>query len=190
VLQNENTTRACDVWALGCILFNMLVGSTPFQSPSEYLTFQRILTHCDGTEPLIYPSTIGPAAQTLISSLLKPDPSERLGGGNLGSGNEMEVVKDHVFFSGVSWSTLLLERPPCVPDPAKFPSTEKMQDGANDDWLFEGEATPILMNSSYGSDSDLGRHITSLPQLGQSSFPPPPPSLHLTDCVAFVGFLR
>ena len=32
-----------------------------------------------------------------------------------------------------------------------------MQDGANDDWLLEGEATPILMNS-YGSDSDLGRH--------------------------------
>jgi 3-phosphoinositide dependent protein kinase-1 len=168
VLQNENTTRACDVWALGCILFNMLVGKTPFQTLSEYLTFQRILSHCDGTEPLEYPSSIAPAAQSLIASLLKPIPEERYGGGALGSGNEMEVVKDHVFFSGVSWSTLLLERPPYIPDPSKFPSTDKMQDGANDDWLFEGEATPIMMNSSYGSDSDLGRHL-HVPKLGQIS---------------------
>lgn len=136
----------------------MLVGKSPFQDLSEYLTFQRILQHCDGTEPLIYPSTISPAAQLLIASLLKPVPSERLGGGPLGSDNDMNSVKNHVFFSGVSWSTLLLERPPYIPDPSKFPSTEKMQDGANDDWLLEGEATPILMNPSYGSDSDLGRH--------------------------------
>lgn len=158
VLQNENTTRACDVWALGCILFYMLVGRTPFQAASEYLVFQRILQYCDGSEALLYPSSISPAAQSLIHSMLKPIPTERLGGGVVGSGNDMDAVRNHVFFSGVSWSTLLLERPPYIPDPTKFPSTEKMQDGANDDWLFEGEATPILMNQSYGSDSDLGQN--------------------------------
>lgn len=143
----------------------MLVGKTPFQSASEYLTFQRILQHCDGTDPLVYPPTISPAAQSLISSLLKPNPNDRLGGGSIESGNDMESVKNHVFFSGVSWSTLLLERPPYIPDPSKFPSTDKMQDGANDDWLLEGEATPILMNSSYGSDSDLGRHGRELGEM-------------------------
>jgi serine/threonine protein kinase len=97
VLQDQNTTKACDIWALGCILFSLLTGRTPFQSASEYLTFQCILHHCDGSEPLQYPETIPPLARDLIGALLQPVPSVRLGAG--GGGNGSAALKNHPFFT-------------------------------------------------------------------------------------------
>jgi 3-phosphoinositide dependent protein kinase-1 len=97
VLQDQNTTKSCDVWALGCILFSLLCGRTPFQSASEYLTFQAILHHCDGSEPLTYPETVPPLAQDLIGALLKAVPSERLGAGD-GDENNYAALKNHPFF--------------------------------------------------------------------------------------------
>jgi hypothetical protein len=54
---------------------------------------------------------------------------------------------------GIPWGKLQEEEPPHVPNPATFPTTADMQDGANDDWLFEGEATPIG-GTAHDRDSD------------------------------------
>jgi len=153
VLQDQNTTKACDIWALGCILFSLLCGRTPFQSASEYLTFQSILHHCDGSEPLTYPETIPDLAKDVIGALLQPVPSERLGAGT-GDENNFATLKSHPFFTGIPWGKLQDEEPPYVPNPANFPTTDNMQDGASDDWLFEGEATPIGGNMQTSRDSD------------------------------------
>ena len=151
VLQNEHTTRACDIWALGCILYNMLVGKTPFQSPSEYLTFQAILQHCDNTQPVQYPDTIPALARDLIASFLLPNPTDRLGAGDKGSDNDIpNAVHSHAFFRDMPWENLAERIPPYLPDASTFPPPDQMRDGAYDDWLFEGEATPIIMHS-YGS---------------------------------------
>lgn len=40
VLNNTGITYASDLWALGCILYQMIVGKPPFKGRSEYLTFQ------------------------------------------------------------------------------------------------------------------------------------------------------
>lgn len=153
VLLDHNTTTSCDIWALGCILFSLLTGRTPFQAASEYLTFQSILHHCDGTEPLQYPDTIPPVAQDLIGKFLRAEPSDRLGAGN-GEENGFAALKNHSFFEGVPWGNLQDEIPPFLPDPATFPTTDDMQDGAGDDWLLEGEATPIGGYRRDSRDSD------------------------------------
>lgn len=152
VLQDQNATKACDIWALGCILFSLLTGRTPFQSASEYLTFQSILHHCDGSEVLSFPDTIPMVAQDLIKSLLQAVPSERLGGGE--GDKSIAALKGHNFFNEVSWGALHEQDPPYHPDPSTFPTTENMHDGANDEWLFEGEATPIGGGRMDSQDSD------------------------------------
>lgn len=40
VLANEPATPRVDMWALGCMAFELLVGEPPFRGPSDYLTFQ------------------------------------------------------------------------------------------------------------------------------------------------------
>lgn len=34
--------READLWALGCCVYQFMAGFTPFDSPSAYLSFQRV----------------------------------------------------------------------------------------------------------------------------------------------------
>ena len=43
MLQSNQAVPASDLWALGCILYKMLVGEVPFNGASDYQTFQLIL---------------------------------------------------------------------------------------------------------------------------------------------------
>lgn len=42
VLHNQPLSYPADLWALGCIVYQMLVGQAPFKAGSEYLTFQKV----------------------------------------------------------------------------------------------------------------------------------------------------
>ena len=42
VIDNRDAEPSADMWALGCIVFQMLSGSPPFAADSEYLIFKRI----------------------------------------------------------------------------------------------------------------------------------------------------
>ena len=67
--------HTADLWAYGAVLFQLLVGSTPFAAPSPYLTFLRIQR---GT--LLRPWGVAEDdAWDLIQSLMQVNPRERLG---------------------------------------------------------------------------------------------------------------
>ncbi len=74
ILSGRASTRASDLWAIGCILYQMLTGLPPFQSQSEYLIFQKI-------QKLEYSFHEGfnEHAKHLIQRLLVIEPTERLG---------------------------------------------------------------------------------------------------------------
>ena len=57
--------RSADLWAVGCMVYQLLTGRLPFRAPNEYLTFQRILG-CD----IIYPLNFPPVARDLLNGLL------------------------------------------------------------------------------------------------------------------------
>jgi hypothetical protein len=130
----------------------MLTGNSPFRTASEYLTFNVILAHCDGSEPLAYPDSIGGPARDVIGRLLAADPATRLGAGAEGTDSDFAALRNHPFFqceereNAILWGRLLEQTAPFVPDPATFPSTTSMRDGADDEWLSDGEATPIAYN--------------------------------------------
>lgn len=54
-----------DLWALGCVIYQMLVGQPPFKAESEYLIFQKILK-LEFSFPPDFPSE----AKDLVSHLL------------------------------------------------------------------------------------------------------------------------
>lgn len=54
-----------DLWALGCTLFQMLSGSSPFKDASEWLIFQRIIAR-----DIKFPDYFSDEARDLIDRLL------------------------------------------------------------------------------------------------------------------------
>ena len=79
VLRGEKTvTRGMDLWAYGCILYQLFVGRPPFRGESEYLTFQLILNH--PTEPgFTYPDGFDADIRDICDKLFLQDPNERIG---------------------------------------------------------------------------------------------------------------
>ena len=75
-LRNEPVGYGADLWALGCLLYHMLVGKPPFRGGSEYLTFQRILAG-----DLHMPDSLPEPARDLIGRLLAISPQDRPGAG-------------------------------------------------------------------------------------------------------------
>lgn len=140
VLLSKSVSRSCDLWALGCILYQLLIGTPPFRAPSEYLTFQTILAHNSGETPLIYPDSIkGTCSADLISSLLISSPIARLGSGNDGSANDYQALKSHPFFAGLDFSVtnMMSVPPPFIPEGLRFEMSRK---GDDENWhLLEND---------------------------------------------------
>jgi len=105
-LLNENEPccfKSSDLWALGCIVFQMLSGKVPFKGETGYQTFQLIQKgHFE------CPDYFSSSAVDLIQKLLCLDPHQRLGAGE----NGYAALKAHPFFNGISFETIHCETPP------------------------------------------------------------------------------
>ncbi|KAL8224162.1 hypothetical protein R6Q57_019637, partial [Mikania cordata] len=65
VLNSSHATIGNDLWALGCTLFQMLSGTSPFKDASEYLIFQKIISR-----DVKFPDYFSNDARDLIDKLL------------------------------------------------------------------------------------------------------------------------
>lgn len=103
LLQDKSASRAADIWAYGCVLFQLLAGRTPFKAMNEYHTFNAILAN-QYTFPPNFPDT----ARDLIERILRTNPSERLGVIDWEISTGYRAIKQHPFFSGINFETLSL----------------------------------------------------------------------------------
>ena len=96
MIQKCGHNKAVDWWALGILLYEMLVGKSAFYHSSPYETFQAII----GSE-VHYPKSMSAPAKSLISQLLERDPRLRLG-----SRRDAADIMAHTFFRRLQWEEL------------------------------------------------------------------------------------
>ncbi|XP_030629130.1 serine/threonine-protein kinase N2 isoform X2 [Chanos chanos] len=130
VLTETSYTRAVDWWGLGVLIFEMLVGESPFPGDDEEEVFDSIVN-----DEVRYPRFLSTEAITIMRRLLRRNPERRLGAGE----KDAEEVKKHLFFRNIDWNGLLAKRvkPPFVP------TIHGSNDVSNFDEEFTSEA-PVL----------------------------------------------
>ncbi|CAM0883835.1 unnamed protein product [Alopecurus aequalis] len=155
VLNSAPATFGNDLWALGCTLFQMLSGSSPFKDASEWLIFQRIIAR-----DLRIPEYFSDEARDLIDKLLDVDPIKRPGAGPDGYAS----LKKHPFFRGIDWKNIRKTRPPNVAADANANEAEDTQDS---NWLSHMGSAPVNQNVPVGnngaaSSSEVRSHVSKL----------------------------
>ncbi|XP_077096790.1 serine/threonine-protein kinase N2 isoform X1 [Siphateles boraxobius] len=108
VLTDSTYTRAVDWWGLGVLIYEMLVGESPFPGDDEEEVFDSIVN-----DEVRYPRFLSPESVSVVQKLLQKNPEKRLGAGD----QDANEVKKHRFFQGMDWEALLAKRakPPFLP---------------------------------------------------------------------------
>ncbi|XP_038063886.1 serine/threonine-protein kinase N2-like [Patiria miniata] len=130
VLTEPSYTRAVDWWGLGVLIFEMLVGESPFPGDDEEEVFDSIVN-----DEVRYPRFLSTEAIAIMRRLLRRNPERRLGS----SRRDAEDVKKQAFFRNVKWEELLMRKSP----PPFAPNIAHPEDVSNFDEEFTQER-PIL----------------------------------------------
>uniref|UniRef100_A0A671KQM9 G protein-coupled receptor kinase n=1 Tax=Sinocyclocheilus anshuiensis TaxID=1608454 RepID=A0A671KQM9_9TELE len=114
VIQNESYTFSPDWWGLGCLIYEMIQGQSPFRRRKERVKREEVDRRvCEDQEE--YTEKFSEGAKDICRQLLCKDPKERLGCRGCGAAE----VKLHPIFQNINFKRLeanMLD-PPFCPDP-------------------------------------------------------------------------
>ena len=108
MINNTGYNKSIDFWQLGILLYEMLIGSTPFSDSDPVNLFSKI-KKCK----IVFPKNTNKNAKNLIKHFLNTDIYKRLGCTKKGI---YEIVQ-HPFYDGFDWEALLHRslEPPFIP---------------------------------------------------------------------------
>uniref|UniRef100_A0A4W5NG60 G protein-coupled receptor kinase n=1 Tax=Hucho hucho TaxID=62062 RepID=A0A4W5NG60_9TELE len=114
VVKNERYTFSPDWWALGCLLYEMIEGQSPFQQRKKKIKREDVERLVRDVEEE-YSDKFSEDAKSLCKMLLAKEPSERLGC----QGEGATEVKAHPIFRSINFKRLKAGRlkAPFTPDP-------------------------------------------------------------------------
>uniref|UniRef100_A0A4W4HNR9 protein kinase C n=1 Tax=Electrophorus electricus TaxID=8005 RepID=A0A4W4HNR9_ELEEL len=130
VLTDTSYTRAVDWWGLGVLVYEMLVGESPFPGDDEEEVFDSIVN-----DEVRYPRFLSTEAIAIMRRLLRRNPERRLGS----SEKDAEDVKKQPFFRNIDWEALLQR----TVVPPFLPSVGGKEDVSNFDAEFTAEAPDL-----------------------------------------------
>ncbi|THV06793.1 kinase-like protein, partial [Dendrothele bispora CBS 962.96] len=144
LVEANETSHSSDLWALGCIVYQMISGRFAFSGLSEYLTLQKV-KQMDYT----FPEGFDENAKDLVQRLLVRDPAQRLGAGEPGSSNDMQALRSHQFFKDINWETLWTDAPPPL-ETGLVKREHPLAQGEDRNWEDVGSAWDALVSPAEG----------------------------------------
>jgi len=99
LLAGKNYDQSSDWWSLGILIYEMVVGCSPFQSDNITTLCETIIEKGSGS--VVYPDYLSKEIIDLMKQLLSMDPSTRLS-----SSSGRKAVASHPWFSDVNWITI------------------------------------------------------------------------------------
>lgn len=117
--------EAIDWWGVGCLIYEFIVGVSPFSGQTEKEVYENI--RCHAIEWPSSESDMPPEARDIIERLLSPTPEKRLGFSGAAE------VKAHPFFEGIEWEDLrsqpgIFKPETCPVERAAFRHADKVHD--------------------------------------------------------------
>ncbi|GAB6022365.1 hypothetical protein CHUAL_006486 [Chamberlinius hualienensis] len=168
VLNKEGHGFPADIWAMGCILYAMLVGQPPFETVTLKETYIRIMTN-----NYVIPPLISTWSSNLISSLLHPIPKLR---------PTLDQLREHEFFSRGYCPNVL--SPSCCHTTPRFPvvndavedstisnqqlavpNSRKSNDYSSSPVYDSVSATQLVSGRSNNVDNELNRCTFAMSQI-------------------------
>jgi len=96
MLDKKGHSYPTDIYGLGCILYEMVVGEPPYYDEIMELMFENIKN-----ARLKFPGYLSKDIKVLIARMLDRDPTRRIGA------SDMKELKSHEFFNGFLWEKLM-----------------------------------------------------------------------------------
>ncbi|XP_055447530.1 G protein-coupled receptor kinase 5 isoform X2 [Psammomys obesus] len=191
VLNNQRYGLSPDYWGLGCLIYEMIEGQSPFRGRKEKVKREEVDRRVLETEE-VYSPKFSEEAKSICSMLLIKDSKQRLGCQEEGAAE----VKRHPFFRNMNFKRLeagMLD-PPFVPDPRavyckdvldieQFSTVKGVNlDHTDDDFYskFSTGSVPIpwqnemIETECFKELNVFGPNGTLSPDLNRSQLPEPP----------------
>ncbi|CAH3016928.1 unnamed protein product [Porites evermanni] len=117
ILKGWKYDSAADWWSFGVLVYEMLIGQSPFAGEDEEDLFDSICR-----DKVHYPKWISSSAEDVLSQLFERAPVERLGYRNGTNPN----IRNHKFFDRINWTKLEQRKidPPFKPSVASDHDTK------------------------------------------------------------------
>ncbi|XP_072255870.1 G protein-coupled receptor kinase 5-like [Pyxicephalus adspersus] len=114
VIKNERYTFSPDWWGLGCLIYEMIEGQSPFRARKERVKREEVEKRVQ-EEQESYSDKFSEDAKSICKMLLSKDPKQRLGCNERGASQ----VKQHPFLRNINFKRLEagIMKPSFVPDP-------------------------------------------------------------------------
>jgi len=141
ILSSRRYSFGVDWWSLGVLLYEMLLGQSPFHGSDEEQLFTSIKT-----KNPVFPRWLNKQAVDCCRQLLKKDVEMRLG--------VVKRIQNHIFFSNMDWAAIEKRQ---VAPPFK-PNIKSPSDFSNFDKEFTN-ASPRLTKGDKGVIASLDQEL-------------------------------